>query len=86
MRWESTKLGELGIRCFLPGVAFRLGACRRVAASGGSTTLPFLGVELHVDHDERDATRYGPLTHNQARQGPRRLGPSLGGEGRRGEA
>ena len=90
MRWETTRLGTR-YSLSRSRSAFRLVACRRVAASGGSTAVAFLGVELHLDPDERDATRYGELPHSWPRErldvevanlgGRRGRGATVGGSG-----
>ena len=50
--------GETRFSLVLSRRAFRLVTTGRIAASGASTTLPFVGVELQLDTEERDATRY----------------------------
>ena len=90
VRWETTILGTR-YSLSRSRSAIRLVPCRRVAASGGSTTVAFLGVELHLDPDERDATRYGELPHSQPRErldvevanlgGRRGRGATVGGSG-----
>lgn len=57
MRWESTRLGDW---VFAAPIAecISTGDLPGGWSGSGSTTLPLLGVELRVDPDERDATRY----------------------------
>ena len=69
VRWENTKLGRLGLLLSLLRSAFWQVICRGVAVGGGSTALPFLGVELHVDSEERDATRHWASNDQRAPPG-----------------